>query len=42
MNVVLNPANDDWLAIQLGQDAAQVSMQLFAQRMGLAETGGDF
>ena len=33
MNVVFNPANDDWLAIQVGQDAAQVSMQFFPQRM---------
>jgi len=33
MNVVFNPANEDWLAIKVGQDATEVTMQFFAQRV---------
>jgi hypothetical protein len=38
MNVVLHAAYDDGLAIKLGQNPANVAMQLLAQR-GVAQEG---
>jgi hypothetical protein len=31
MNVIVNPADDDGLAIQVGQNASEVTMQFLAQ-----------
>jgi hypothetical protein len=32
MNMVFDATDDDGLAIKIGQDAAEVTMQFFAQR----------
>jgi hypothetical protein len=31
MNMVFHPANDDGLALEVGQDSAEVAVQFFAQ-----------
>jgi hypothetical protein len=32
MHMVLNPTNNNWLAIEVGQNAAKVTMQFMAER----------
>jgi hypothetical protein len=31
VNVIFHAANDDWLAVEMGQNAAKVTVQFFPQ-----------